>query len=98
LKSIADTQDRYPGGKEGWIDAGSAGGVNACWASGQDDGGGFSFENLRWRKRVRNDFAVDVGLSDSASNELRILRPEVHNEYKRRRIGVALAFGAGGSN
>jgi hypothetical protein len=80
LEAVADAEDRYAGREQRRVEGGGAVGVHAARPPGQHDRRGLAVQDRRAGDRVRHDLAVDARLADPPGDELRVLRPEVHDE------------------
>ncbi|MGY3680318.1 hypothetical protein ACVWXU_003941 [Streptomyces sp. TE33382] len=80
LEAVAHAEHRDPGLEQRAVEGGRALCVHRGRAAGQDDRAGVPGQHLGHRHGGRDDLAVDPGLTDTAGDELGVLRAEVDNE------------------
>jgi len=80
LRAVTNTQDRHPGVVHRRIEPRSTVHVHALGATREDDRRRLALGDLGRADRVRDDLGIDVVLTDSAGDELGVLRTEIHHE------------------
>ena len=86
LRAIADAENRDSGVVDRWVKAWCTVNVHALGTAGQDDRRRIFSGNFSCCDRVRHDFGIDVVFTDSASDQLRVLRSKIDDEN-----GIALS-------
>ena len=86
LEAVADAEDRHPRAKQCRIDTWCAFGVHARWSAGEDDRDGIAREHFGHGHRVGDDLGVHARLAHAAGDQLGVLRTEVHDQDRSRRL------------
>ncbi|CAB4783225.1 unannotated protein [freshwater metagenome] len=86
LRTVADAENRDTGVVDRWIKSGCTVDVHALGAAGKNDRRWIFGGDFGCCDRVRHDFGINVVFTDSASDQLRVLRPKIDDEN-----GIALS-------
>ncbi len=84
LKAVADAENRQTARPNLLVDAEGVGAKRALRAAGQNDRSRVAALDLFPRRIVRDDFRINACFTDTARDQLRILRAEVDDDDRRR--------------
>ena len=81
LESVANTEDRNTLLEQCRIDLRCTVGIHTRRPTRQDDCSGLVCHHFTDAGSVRHNFGEDLGLANAPSNQLRVLGPEINDEY-----------------